>query len=73
MLRDIDLIMLLTDVCSIKRYYELNAIIYIHCVDSLIRCVYIYILYLYYSCKFMHLIAGNRMRALSYFLIFHQY
>jgi len=46
MLRDIDLIMLLTGVCSIKRYYELNAIIYIHCVDSLIRCVYIYIYYI---------------------------
>lgn len=28
-LRDIDLIMVLTGMCSIKRYYELDAIIYI--------------------------------------------
>lgn len=45
-LRDTDLIMLLTGVCSIKWYYELDAIIYIHCIDSLIRRTYI--LYLYY-------------------------
>ena len=58
--------MLLTGVCSIKRYYELDAIIYIHCIDGLIcsTCI-IYYRCLYYSCKFMHL-----MHAIPYEL-FH--